>query len=66
MSAFVGNKFNQIYSGRFQIQFQASGAGSISVEGRLGTARRRLIEARRPHADWEFEVVTEFVNALEL
>src|SRR3954451_21509823 len=53
VNAFVGREFNQICLGRFQIQFHASGTGSISVEGRweLRDPSGTLVDAEQAHAD---------------
>jgi hypothetical protein len=53
MNAFVGNEFNQICLGRFQIQFHASGVGSISVEGRweLRDGTGAMVDAQEEHSN---------------
>ena len=53
VNAFVGQEFNQICLGRFQIQFHASGTGSISVEGHwaLHDEKGGLVDVDRDHAE---------------
>jgi|SRR6185436_2757285 len=53
VAVFVGQEFNQICLGRFQIQFHASGTGSISVEGHweLRDEKGGLVDAERDHAE---------------
>ena len=45
---------------------RAVGMHAVLVTRLFGQWWPGLIEARRPHADWEFEDVPAFVNALEL
>jgi hypothetical protein len=53
VDAFVGREFNQICLGRFQLQFHASGTGSISVEGRweLRDDAQTLVDGEQDHAE---------------
>jgi hypothetical protein len=55
VNAFVGREFNQICLGRFQLQFHASGTGSISVEGRweLRDQTQTVVDAEQVHASRE-------------
>ncbi len=55
VNAFVGREFNQICLGRFQLQFHASGMGSISVEGRweLRDQAQTVIDSEQDHAERE-------------
>lgn len=52
LEVFVGREFNQICLGRFQIQFHASGTGSIFVEGRweLRDREGELVDEDREHS----------------
>ena len=53
LSAFVGTEFNQICLGRFQVQFHATGTGSIFVEGRLELRgpEGEIIDEEREHLE---------------
>jgi hypothetical protein len=55
VDAFVGDEFNQICLGRFQIQFHASGIGSISVEGRweLRDGTGSIVDSQKEHSNRE-------------
>ncbi|MEA5452945.1 hypothetical protein VB780_30520 [Leptolyngbya sp. CCNP1308] len=55
VNVFVGQEFNQICLGRFQIQFHASGTGSIFVEGRwkLFDDKGVVIDEEQDHAKRE-------------
>jgi len=61
---FVGQQFNQICLGRFQIQFQANGAGSICVEGHweLRDHRDTIIDAGQAHAQREAFRVHQIID----
>jgi len=52
VNAFLGNEFNQICLGRFQVQFHASGVGSISVEGRweLRDGTDNVVDSQEEHS----------------
>jgi len=53
LEPFVGREFNQICLGRFQLQFHASGAGSIYVEGRweLRDEAQTLVDREQDHVE---------------
>ncbi|MBE9155626.1 hypothetical protein IQ265_02055 [Nodosilinea sp. LEGE 06152] len=55
MNLFIGREFNQICLGRFQIQFHASGVGSIFVEGRwkLFDDKGIVIDEEQDHTERE-------------
>jgi hypothetical protein len=53
LQAFVGQEFNYIGLGRFQIQFVASGAGKLFVEGRweLRTPDGAIVDRAQAHEE---------------
>jgi hypothetical protein len=53
VTVFIGQEFNQICLGRFQIQLHASGTGSISVEGHweLCDEKGTMVDAEQDHKD---------------
>ena len=53
VATFVGKEFCQVCLGQFQIQFQASGTGSISVEGKWELRDRsgNLVDSAQDHRE---------------
>ena len=64
LGAFVGREFNQVCLGRFQVQFHASGTGSVFAEGRweLRNAHGDLLDKAREHERRESYRIHEVID----
>jgi hypothetical protein len=53
VDSFIGKEFNQVCLGRFQVQFHASGTGSILIEGHweLRDQTGALVDSDKEHAE---------------
>jgi hypothetical protein len=70
LGKFIGQEINQIAIGRYQIQFNVSGSGSICVEGPVKGARSWelrdrsdiLIDSARVHEERDFYRIHQIID----